>query len=359
MSNRLARLAWIAPTALAGTLLVTAPAQAAGVDPATATAAQKAEAMTHFNAGKKAVDAQNWEKATLELRASLDLVDSPNARLVLARALRDAGQLTDAWTEYGRTIDDAVKLDDAGGHYGPAMGSAQIERADLEAKLAFVVISYDKAPPEATLKVAGRVIPAAAWAMPIVVPAGAVDVVVTDPSGKEVARKTVAAAVGEKTPVDLDAPPPAPPPPPAAATTPSPDDVPPTDRPDQPPPPPPPTPPSGRSTLRTYSYVAGGVGVAGFVVFGVFGAMEKSTYSGLQGACPGNVCPPSKSGDISNGKTQELVANIGLGVGIAGIAAGATLFALSFGGGKPATPSRSASTSLVISAGYIGLRGDL
>jgi hypothetical protein len=89
MSNRLARLAWIAPTALAGTLLVTAPAQAAGVDPATATAAQKAEAMTHFNAGKKAVDAQNWEKATLELRASLDLVDSIKDRLARRTAVKE------------------------------------------------------------------------------------------------------------------------------------------------------------------------------------------------------------------------------------------------------------------------------
>ncbi len=331
-----------------------------GSIPSRATAAQKTEAMTHFTVGKAAVDAQNWEKAALELRASLDIVDSPNARLVLARALRDSGKLTEAWAEYGRTIDDAVKLNDAGGHYGPAMGSAQIERGELEPKLAFVIITYDKAPPDATLKVAGQVIPAAAWIAPIVVPAGAVDVVVTDPSGKEIARKTVAAAVGEKTPVDLDAPPPVPATPPPAAT-PSADDIPPADRPDQPalPPPPDTSTSNGRRTLRTYSYVAGGVGAAGFIVFAIFGAMEKSTYSSLQNACPGNVCPPSKSGDVSSGKTQELVANVGLGVGIVGVAAGATLFALSFGGGRSPGASQTAGTSLVFSPGFIGLRGDL
>jgi hypothetical protein len=204
------------------------------------------------------------------------------------------------------------------------------------------------------------VIPPAAWTGPIVVPAGAVDVVVTDPTGKEVARKTVAAAVGEKTAVDLDAPPPAPPAPPPS-TTPSADDIPPADRPDQPAVVPPDTSAStgGRSSLRTYSYVAGGVGAAGFIVFAIFGAMERSTYSGLQSACPGNVCPPSKSGDVSNGKTQELVANVGLGVGIVGVAAGATLFALSFGGAKTAASPQAASTSLVLTPGFIGLRGDL
>jgi hypothetical protein len=359
MSMTRRRFSVLATGVLACAMLVTQPARAAGVDPAKATAAQKAEAMTHFTAGKAAVDAQNWEKAALELQASLEIVDSPNARLVLARALRDAGKLTEAWAEYGQTIDDAVKLNDAGGHYGPAMGSAQIERGEIEPKLAFVIISYEKAPPDATLKVAGRVIPAAAWAAPIVVPAGAVDVIVTDPTGKEIARKTVAAPVGEKTPVDLDAPPPAAATP-RAAVAPSADDIPPGDRPDQPAPPPPDTSAStGRGTLRTYSYVAGGVGAAGFIVFAIFGAMEKSTYSSLQSACPGNVCPPSKSGDVSNGKTQELVANVGLGVGIAGIAAGATLFALSFGGGKAAASPQAAGTSLVLSPGFIGLRGDL
>jgi hypothetical protein len=116
--------------------------------------------------------------------------------------------------------------------------------------------------------------------------------------------------------------------------------------------------PTGRSALRPYSYVAGGVGVAGLVVFGIFGAMERSTYSGLQSACPGNVCPPGKSSDVSTGKTQELVANVGLGVGIAGIAAGATLFVLSLGGSSSTAP-QAASTSLVVSPNFIGLRGAL
>jgi hypothetical protein len=357
MSNLHGRCSVVAGV-LACAMLVASVAQAAGVSPKDATPAQTKDATAHFAAGKKAADAQDWERAVTELQSSLDIIDSPNARLVLARALRDAGKTSDAWTEYGRTIDDAVKLDDAGGHYGPAMGSAQIERGELEAKLAFVMVILEKAPPDATLKVAGRVVPSKEWSAPILVPAGAVDVVLTDATGKELGRRTVAVAVGAKTPVDMDAPPPAPPAP-VAPATPSADDIPPSDKPNQADTAPVATSPGGSRLLRPYSYVAGGVGAAGFIVFGIFGAMEKSTYSGLQSACPGNTCPPSQSGNISSGKTQELVANVGLGVGVVGIAAGATLFILSFGGGKSAASPQAASTSLLLSPTFIGVRGDL
>ena len=86
--------------------------------------------------------------------------------------------------------------------------------------------------------------------------------------------------------------------------------------------------------------------------------MEKSTYSTLQSSCPGNACPPDKAADISSGKTQQLLANVGLGVGIAGVAVGATLFVLSLGGNSSTAP-QAATTSLVVSPNFIGLRGAL
>ena len=57
--------------------------------------------------------------------------------------------------------------------------------------------------------------------------------------------------------------------------------------------------------------------------------MAKSTYDDLDKACNGGPCPASKNGEISSGKTQQVVANVGLGVGIVGLAVGATLFVLS------------------------------
>jgi hypothetical protein len=100
----------VAHCALSATLLASSIATASGVTPGDASQAQKTEAMAHFTAGKQAIEQKNWEKAALELRASLEVVDSPNARLVLARALRDSGSLGEAWGEYGRTVTGATKL---------------------------------------------------------------------------------------------------------------------------------------------------------------------------------------------------------------------------------------------------------
>jgi hypothetical protein len=309
--------------------------------------------MDHFSAGKQAFEAKNYEKAAMELRASLDVVDSPNARLELARALRDGGRLGEAWTEYERVVQDATKLAAKEERYRKTADAATTERTEVEAKLAFVVVTVAHAPADAVLKVGGTTVPQDHWVDPIVAPAGAVDVVLSDASGKELARQTVMATVGQKLPVDLDATP-APPPAPAA-----PKDIAAEDKPDfgQPPPaadttPPPPA-SSGRANLRPWAYVAGGLGVAGLATFTVFGLMSNSNYSDLQGAChPG--CPASKSSEIDNGKTYQLVANIGLGVGIVGVAAGATLFVLSLGG--KSTP---AATGLVVGPSFVGVRGTL
>ena len=181
-------------------------------------------------------------------------------------------------------------------------------------------------------------------------PAGAVDVVLSDASGKELARQTVSATVGQKTAVALDAQP-------AAArrrrSLPRPIRT--TSRTRGTPPSTPSRRSSDRSKLRPYAYVAGGVGVAGLALFTVFGLMDNSTYSDLQGACPHNVCPPGKQSEVDSGRTQQTVANVGLVVGAVGVAAGATLFVLSL---SPKS-SPAAATGSIVAPGYLGLKGSL
>ena len=119
---------------------------------------------------------------------------------------------------------------------------------------------------------------------------------------------------------------------------------------------PPPTttasPAAGPPPLRIAAYVAGGVGVAGLVTFGIAGIMARSTYNDLNGACGGGPCPADKTGEISSGKTQQTIANVGLIVGIAGVAAGGTLFVLSLPKGAATT-----TTGLAVSPGWVGVRG--
>jgi len=341
---------------LACTLLVASAAHASGVAPGDASPAQKKQATEHFDAGRRAVDAKDWDKAASELRASLEVVDSPNARLLLARALRDSGKTDDAWVEYGQTVQSATTLALKDEHYTKTAEAAKTERGELEPQLAFVVVDVKNAPADAVLTAGGRAIAQGQWSAPIVVPPGTVDLVLADASGKELARKTIDAPIGEYTTVALDGQPPpavvAPPPGP-----PSKDDLPPADRPGVDAQAEAPT-SGGRARLRPYAYIAGGVGAAGLLVFAISGATEKSTYNGLVSACPGNVCPPAKSGDISSAKTEQVLANVGLGVGLAGVAAGATLFVLSLGGHAP-PPPQAGTTSLVIAPNFIGLRGAL
>src|SRR4029077_1716658 len=66
--------------------------------------------------------------------------------------------------------------------------------------------------------------------------------------------------------------------------------------------PPPPPPPEGnpRQGLRTASYVADGVGVAGLATFAVFGVMARSTYNSLQSECPGP-CTVDHGDQVSSG----------------------------------------------------------
>jgi hypothetical protein len=327
-------------------VLVTSASFAAGVTPAEATPTQKIDAMTHFTAGKHALEEKNWEKAAIELRSSIEIVNSPNARLELARALRDGGKNDEAWEEYGRVAADATKLAATEERYAKTAEAANAERTALEPKLAFLAVTVAHAPADATLKAGGRTVPPDHWLDPIVVSAGAVDVVLSDASGKELARQTVSATVGEKTPAVLDAQP-APPRP----VGPDPDDKPdvqPVQRETV-------AAPADRSKLRPYAYVAGGVGVVGLGLFAAFGLMDNSTYKNLQSACQNNACPPSKQSDIDSGRTQQTVANIGLVVGAVGVATGATLFILSLG--SKSAPA--AATGLVVAPGYLGLRGSL
>jgi hypothetical protein len=79
--------------------------------------------------------------------------------------------------------------------------------------------------------------------------------------------------------------------------------------------------------LRPYAFVAGGVGVAGVAGFIILGAMGRSKQSDLDASCgPTHSCNQS---DVDAIKTKYLLADVSLGLGIAGLGAGVALFFLS------------------------------
>lgn len=99
--------------------------------------------------------------------------------------------------------------------------------------------------------------------------------------------------------------------------------------------------------LRWGAYAGWGVGAAGLATFGIFGAMGSSAETKANDECPGrDVCTEEREKElIDDIESKFLVANIGLGVGIAGAIAGTVLFFLSMDEASSPAPAPDESLS--------------
>ncbi len=324
-------------TAVAALALAAArPAFADGVLPAQASAVQREQAQARFLRAKDLLAKAQYAGALDEFRASHDIVASPNTRLEIARCLQAMGRLVDAYAELGRTAVEAKELRTEDNRYDRALDAATAERAELQPKLGFVALALQNAADGTRVVVGGEELRRAAWGEPAPVLAGATEIVVSTPGHADVTRDLDVPA-GTTASITLDAA--------SGATGGAAPDAIASDH---------AAPARAGPPLRTYAYVAGGVGLAGFATLAIFGALAHSSYDDLQAACGGAPCPASKSGEISSGRTQESVANVGLVVGLVGVAAGATLFVLSLRHAQ-AGPS----AALVVGPAWAGVRGTL
>jgi hypothetical protein len=281
-----------------------------GGDVQSAEKEQRAGAQKTFEAGSKLYDTKHYGEALAAFRASYQIVASPNSRLMIARCLRDLGKNAEAYREYDAVAAEAAR---GGERYKSSAEAATEERDELKAKLAFLTVHVADAPAGTSVKVGETAVAAADLGVALPFEPG--QMVVTAANEGASARADVTLTAGAASDVELRLAKPESAPPPAVVVAPAPVPV------------APPAP--STSPLRTWSYVAGGVGIAGFATFAIFGAMTSSKYSSLQSACPGGRCPAGKQGDVDSGKTDQTVANVGLGVGIVGLVAGGTLFFLS------------------------------
>jgi hypothetical protein len=106
----------------------------------------------------------------------------------------------------------------------------------------------------------------------------------------------------------------------------------------------PPPPNDDGAGLRTAGYIAGGVGIAGFILFVVAGIGAKNAHDRLEENCGTGQCDEAtRQSDIEDGKMLQTAANIGLATGLTGLGLGATLIVI--GGRSPSesTPSSNAS----------------
>lgn len=324
------------PSLALGTLTA-APAHA---QPGAATPAPEAvqKAQDLFSKGLSAFEAKQFNQAIGEFRASYAAVPSPNSRLYIARTLRELGEVRDAYLEFDATIEEAAARAATEERYAKTQEQATVERDQLNDKVALVTVSVAHPESAGSLQIGGKEVPRERWGKPFPATPGPVDVVLTSSAGAPI-KQSLTLSAGEKKDVSIDALPPGPS---GSATLEA--DV---------------GPPASRRALRPYAYIAGGVGVVGLGLFTVAGLMANSTYNDLSDSC-GGPCPPDRESDVSAGKTQQTLANVGLVVGAVGLAAGATLFVLSITGSDSPSESQEStarSTKLVVGPAYAGVRG--
>lgn len=298
---------------------------------------EKAGAQKTFEAGTKLYDAHRYKEALTALRASYQILASPNSHLMVARCLRELGSYKEAYREFSAV---AAEAREKGDKYASAAQAAAEEGDEVKQKLGFVVVKISGTQAGAKVKVGGEAVDAQALGTPI--PEDPATLVVTaEGTDGSTARAEVTLTAGSTETVELNLVPPS-----SGEAA----------------PPPPPEPPkvavdtsSTGTPLRTWAYVAGGVGVAGFATFAIFGSMSNSKYNDLKAQCGnGGAC---SQGDIDSGKTDQTIANIGLGVGIVGLGVGTALFFL---GGKKSDASEGQSASnlhVYLGARSVAVRG--
>lgn len=353
--------AWWALVAMA-CLALSAPAIALAGPPSDPTSAKAAptssasaavRAKEHFDAAQALFDKKKYDAALVLFREAYDETKSPNAHLMVGVTLLKLGRLAEAYDELVATMREAGARAETEPKYASARDQAAAEIAPLEAKVAKLVLTFTGAgaPPGARVSVNGAAVPADKLGAPMAMMPGDVQIVV-EGLGPAPLKRTETLVAGSAKTVVLG--------PPAPEKSASPKGT-------QAPiasasPVPSATATAGDSksggSIRTAGYGVAAVGAVGMVLFGVGAGVAQSKADQLQKECGGVRCTDPKYADVVDaGKTMDLMAAVGLGAGILGLAGGAAM--ILFGGptAKPSKPVPTATIDVGPSGAAIRVKG--
>lgn len=329
------------PRVLAALLALSLVAAQAGAQ------TNEAIAQARFSKGRDLFLAKAYDAALVEFRAAAELLESPNARLYIARCERELGKYAAAYVDFQRAASEAADRAQTDPRYLTTRDSARQEGSAVEPKLGRVTILSPTPPAGASITVNGNAVVMAALGVAGPIDPGKVEVV-AQASGYVTFKRVVEVGAGEgievtiKWDVDPNAKKPDPPvnPPPKdpndgpGNANPPPGDGPPVE-------PPPDHQVKVGGGARTAGFVLGGLGVAGVVTFGVLAGLAQSRFDSLKSTCGGR-CDASYEDKIKGGESLQLGANVALGVGGAFLVVGAILVAV--GGPKWVTAPSAAAT---------------
>jgi hypothetical protein len=275
-----------------------------------------------FKKGRDLYKQGKYAEALELFQAAFAASASPNARLYVARALRELGDVTESYREMKSTLDDARKRAESDDKYVKTRDSAAAELALLEPQVGKLVVTVVGADAGVELTIDGK---PAIVGRPNVLQPGSRILVARAPGMAE-SQKQVTVVGGETsaTTVTLQATT-GDPPPDGGAVVPPPSG----EEGDQP------APTSGGG-VRIAGFVVAGVGVAGLVAFAITASMAKSDYDTLDEECGGVRCTdPTFADTVDSGETMETVSHVTLAVGLAGVVAGGLMILLG-GADEPA-----------------------
>jgi hypothetical protein len=266
-----------------------------------------------FLAAQAHYDDGAFGPALEEFKALAAETGSPNADLYVARCLQKLGRLPEAYEALRVTLRNATAKAATDPKYLKTRNTAAADLAMLESKIAKLIIAVAMPPRGLTVTLDGAAVESGA---PLVQVEHEAVVRLAAPGKRDVERRVVLKA-GETTTLSvvLEADAPGHVEPAAQAS-------------------------EGlvKTTgggARIVGYVVLGLGAAGMATFAAAGVAANKRYDAVSQACGGKHCTnPVYTSQIDGGHTLDIVADVGLGVGLAGLASGALLVAL--GGPKAA-----------------------
>lgn len=283
-------------------------------------------------------DKKDFEGALAGFKEAYAGSKSPNARLFVARCLRELGRTAEAYEEMKATLEEAKAKAEKEKRYVETRDAVARELADLERTIAFVTVVVEGGGEDLEVRIGGEPLKREQLGQPLLRAPGRFTIRATSKGKKAIEREmefvggqrqTIALAFGEgsdaqaaKISSSVTAPPP-----PADKAEPA----------------------KGSVPLFASGIAVLALGVGGGVAFAVTGSMAKSKFDEVESGCGGVRCTdPSYADTISSGRTLSTVANVSLGVGIAFAVGGAVMIGLVFprGGGAKAASAPSWSVAL-------------
>lgn len=329
----------LATTLVTLTLLCTPAAARAQGGPSAPTpaVALEARAQALYQEGRESFHAGRFDEARVAFQTSLDLFDSPNARMYLGRALARLGRVAEAYAMLDRAARDAAVRARTEPRYQATSESARAEAEALRPSVAWLLLRVEPLPDDLAVTVGtlaiqragvGVAIPFAPGELPVT--ARAAGYRAASATATLAAGQTVELRVALEPEAAIDAGVAL-----AAADVPRAVEAPPT------------VTTTRRGPVRTAGLVVGAAGLAALAAGLVFGAVAQDQYDTAS-------ADPGPSPLLDEGIRNRDAAN---GLFVAGGALTATGLLLWLFAPSRSEVIRSGAPSLTLSPGGVGLRG--